>query len=176
MDGDFIFQRIQQQGREANESFERRLKASAPLEVLLECEDSDAELAKMMGDMERQFAPAENPWDVEKFTPVRELAPLSLAELEKKFSAPENPWGKAAEPQPGTEHQDEEDEREEIEIPPDRATRYERHVETMKGRILSRMQGGASRASAVAELLKIAGGNSYSRQIVRDAEMQSPDA
>lgn len=173
MEGDFILQSIAEQGRAANEAFERKLKAVAPLEVLLECPDDADELAKCMENMERQFTPAENPWTSEKFTPADEPV-LSIAELEKRYSAPENLWSKAAKPEPAAEHQDEE--QDEPEIIPDRATRFERQVRNMKACVLSKMQEGKSRDAAVAELLKIAGNNTYSRQIIREAEAQSPDA
>ncbi|MGA9969863.1 MAG: hypothetical protein WA690_03130 [Candidatus Acidiferrales bacterium] len=169
---DFVLGRIQQEGERANQDFERRLKsATPPLEVLLECEDSDEELRKMMDDMHRRYADDEtNPWKAEKFTPADEPV-LSIAELEKKFSAP-NPWDAPTVRGADAHPDEEEDEPEPI---PDRATRFERHVRNMKACVLSKMQEGKSRAVAVQELLEIAGANSYSRQVVRQAEVESPE-
>lgn len=179
-EGDFVLNSIAAQGREANETFERRLKASTPpLEILLECPDDADELAKCMAAMERQFAPnAGNPFgdaglfDISKAA-TDERPALSIAELEAKY--PENPWGAAvAKREPVT--QPEQEETEAPQLPEQRGTVRERHLERMKSAILARMQDGVSRATAVAELLKIAGSNTYSRQIVREAELQSEDA
>lgn len=179
MEGDFLLNKIAAEGQAANADFERRLKTAPPLEILLECPDEADELQKMMQDMERQFsANAGNPFgdahtfDVEKAA-TSDAAP-SIAELEAKY--PENPWGSIAKREPATQHQDAEEETDPPELPEQTGTVRERRVESMKGSILARMQDGASRATAVAELLKIAGNSTYSRQIVRDAETQTADA
>ncbi len=175
MEGDFILQSIAEQGRAANEAFERKLKAATPLEILLETPDEAAELEKMCQDVAQKFADAGNPWDGGAFDfakgETEETPRRSLAELEAAY--PENPWGKTAQHGSAATRQDEERETPEV-IADDRPVR-ERRVENMKACILSKMQDGRSRADVVNELLKIAGNSCYSRQIVRDAEMQTPE-
>ena len=149
-EGDFILNSIAEQGRTANQDFDRRLKsATPPLEILLECPDEAAELAKCMADMEQQVAPnAGNPFgdagtfDIEEAA-ASEAPARSIAQLEELF--PENPWlGKTAQHERAAEHQDEEEETDPPELPEQTGTVRERRVERMKGCILSRMQDGVS--------------------------------
>jgi hypothetical protein len=179
METNFILTSIQEEGRRANERFERALKTELPLDLQLlegldEQEISVEQLEKAAKEQAQPNAwPTSAAFDIAKG--LRSEAPeLTFADLQR--GGDRDPLRAMVEKAvreelkrhaSNTELDEEEEEpRETPQLPEDRgATRFDRDVENMRATIDFRVSEGADKAEAVAALRKVTA-NAYSQRVI----------
>jgi hypothetical protein len=180
METNFVLQSIAEQGREANERFEKRLMAEVPLDLLLSetLESEEVTIEQLEKRAREQETP--NLWPVEAAFDVSkgeqsEDPPLTYADLQRSSERdPLHQLVARAVREELKRHasqveldEEEEEPRETPQLPEDRAgeTRFDRHVANMKARIEFGVNEGTDKAAVIAELRKIASSD-YSRGII----------
>jgi hypothetical protein len=176
METNFVLNSISEEGRRANEKFERGLKTELPLDLqLLEGLDvPEVTVAQLEKRAREEQQP--NPWDNAEFSleeaATSEDRPLSYADLAERRDPLTEMVARAVRAElkrhaSNVELDEEEEEPQETpELPEDRdGTRFERDVEIMARCIQSRMSRGIEKAAAVQSLRK-ATSQPYSQGVI----------